>query len=53
MNEAILTKIFIAFNMSVLEYEDGRDIGRDHIYNVIKLRKLGMICVDNVWIYEP
>ena len=48
----ILTKIFIAFDVNVEEYEDGRDIGRDHIYNDIKLRKLGMISIDNVWIYD-
>jgi hypothetical protein len=47
-----LTKIFIAFDVNVEEYEDGRDIGRDHIYNDIKLRKLGMISIDNVWIYD-
>jgi hypothetical protein len=40
MNEAILTKIFIAFNINVLEYEDGKDIRRDHIYNAIKFKKI-------------
>jgi hypothetical protein len=40
MYRAILTKIFIAFNINVLEYEDGKDIRRDHIYNAIKFKKI-------------
>jgi hypothetical protein len=41
-------KIFIAFDVNVLNYKDNRNIERDHVYNSIKLRKLEMICVDNV-----
>jgi len=50
---AILTKIFIVFDVNVLNYEDSHNIKRDHVCNSIKLRKLGMICANNVWIYNP
>ena len=39
--------------MNVGEYGDNRDIGRYHIYDATKLSKLGMVCIDNVWIYDP
>jgi hypothetical protein len=50
---AILTEIFNAFDVNVGEYKDDRDIRRYLIYDSIKLSKLGMICIDNVWIYDP
>ena len=53
MYRVILTKIFIVFDVNVLNYKDSHNIKRDHGYNSIKLRKLGMIFADNVWIYDP
>jgi hypothetical protein len=39
--------------VNVGEYKDDRDIRRYLIYDAIKLSKLWMICIDNVWIYDP
>jgi hypothetical protein len=50
---AILTEIFNAFDVNMGEYKDDRDVRRYLIYDAIKLSKLGMICIDNVGIYDP